>query len=361
MHNWQRIRLGVELLQSVLDRTLEPTWRAETLRRLGDAYLGAGAVREANLAYNRALTLGQNNGDFLNAVHQGLRQSRAPKGAHGETDTAFEVDNVMRTGERAIAAKDAEHAIAVFQKAIDENGTQLCQAADGRLLSVSAYAAECACAPWTTTTRALYAAHYEGAARGQLTQAIALDDLDGCERVATAFPLTKAAGDALAVAARGYALRGAWGLAAGTWQKLILQHQLPGADLTADAVAMAADAAKAGDHALLAEARLLLTAPKAELPTGTTAAAITAWLEALDKSLPAPMDLRLPADLHASPMASFPGAARRPHRPGSRRLAERGPAAPSAVHAHGRGRGPLPQLPQRRASDRPRDRGHALA
>ncbi len=245
MRNWRRTRQGVELLQSALDRTFDPGWRAETLRRLGDIYLGAGAAREASVAYNRALAIGERNGELIKAVNQGLRLARPPKGAHGEADTSFEVDNVIRIGERAVAAKDAEHAIAVFQKAIDTDGTQVCEAADGRLLSVSAYAAECL-RTLDANNQQLYAAHYEGAAGGLLAQALGQDDLDGCERVATSYPLTKAAGDALAAAARGYAARGAWGLAAGTWQKLIQQQQrqLTGADLTAAAVAMAAEAAR---------------------------------------------------------------------------------------------------------------------
>ncbi len=305
---WCREDRALDLLQFTLRTYFRADWQAETLRRLGELYRINGFNRLATTTYNKALSLGQGDGGWIGTVQNELMRARPPKGQHGASDTSFEVNNQLRMAERALSAKDVEHAIAGLQSAIENSGSMLCLTADGHVRSVAAYAASCL-RSMDADGQAAYASRYEGRAQSLLAQAEARQDAAGFERLAGTFPLTHSATKALAKAADLYAARGAWGMAAGTWLALLQQHPLQEAEGVLVAERLADCASRAGDHRALVIAAAALKDVAGQVPVDGAMVDVHAWIQGLLAGPPpaaSPAGWALPEKLTAATIASYP-------------------------------------------------------
>lgn len=304
--SWQRHDRALELLEAMLCRWFESDWQAETWRRRGELERCCGFLKDATDSFTHALAGGVTDAGWLAAVRQGMARSRPPKG-RAAVDTGFEVNNLMRSAERAAAAGDAEHAIATFQQGLEEHGDSQCLTPDGQMRSVCAYAGACL-RRLDAHGQDLYRTRYEGQARIAYADALAHDDVVACERVAALYPLTETATAALIHAGEAYAARGAWGLAAGTWERVLREQALTAADAARLRLRWVHAAALAHDAPTFARAQAALAGAAAgTVPTGDGGSEpLATWLERQQRLLaPQPVPA-VGAVSHATLLASFP-------------------------------------------------------
>ena len=305
---WARFSLAEETLTDVQTSCYASYDQAETLRRSGDLYRLTGFTHLATLAYTKAQGMGIADGNWQAQVSQDLQACRPGK-AH-VSSTSFEIDNQLRTAERAVAAGDMISAIGGFQKVLEENGLVLATRADGQLQSAGAYVAERLRALGPDGISA-YRGRYESRAAAALATALATSDpasaAERCETLAFTYPVTVAALSALTHAADCYLLQGAYALAGATCERCLAMSAATSPAYGALVARMAFAAAHANDAQAFARAQALAQALTAPVVLNGQPVATATWLPPLQALLHAPSaSPTAPAIGTATTLSTFP-------------------------------------------------------
>ena len=283
---WARFSLAEETLADVQTSCYASYDQAETLRRYGELYRLTGFTHLATLAYTKAQGMGVADGNWQAQVAAGLQACRPGK-AH-VSSTSFEVDNQLRTAERAVAAGDLISAIGGFQKVLEENSLALATRSDGQLQSAGAYVAERLRALGADGIRA-YRGRYESRAAAALATALATSDpttaAERCETLAFTYPVTVSALSALTHAADCYLLQGAYALGGATCERCLAMADAQSPAYGALVARCAFAAAHANDAPAFARAQALAQALSSPVVLNGQPVATATWLAPLQALL----------------------------------------------------------------------------